>query len=61
MLTTQPMIPITIEQPSSATLPFNPQSNLLTMNEVANQSQPMVMITSFIHQQIDMGINDLIY
>ena len=35
--------------------------NVPTTNEVVDQSQPMVMSTSFIHQQIDLVINDLMY
>ena len=41
--------------------PLTVEGNVLVANKVANQSQPMVMTTSFIHQQIDIGINDLMY
>ena len=32
-----------------------------TMNKVVNQNQQMIMSTSFVCQQIDMGINNLMY
>ena len=61
MPTTQSMALVTVEQPSPIMSLLNVDQNVPTMNKVVNQSQPMVMITFFIRQQIDMGINDMMY
>ena len=58
---TQPFTPITIRQPSSlmplSNFKFNPPST----NKVVDQDQTMAISTSFIQQQIDIYINDLMY
>ena len=51
----------TTGQTSLAVPPSTIGLNLPIVNEVGDQSQSMVMSTSFIHQQIDMGINNLMY
>ena len=61
MPTTLSMVLATIDQPSQLTPSLNIDSNLLTINEVVDRSQLMVMTTSFICQQIDMRISDLMY
>ena len=55
------MVLVIVEQPSPSAPLSNIEFHVPTINEVDDQSQPMVMSTSFICQQIDMGINDLMY
>ena len=52
---------VIVEQLTPTIPTLSADQNMPTINEAVNQSQPTVMTTTFICQQIDMGINNLIY
>ena len=58
---TLPMVTVCIKQPFPMITLLTAEGSPSAVNEVANQGQTIVMTTSFICQQIDMGINDLMY